>query len=104
MSILSTAEIQQDLATIGAGLREVTVVVRAGRQRRGGAGTPGGQGSGIVWGSGLVVTNAHVATDERLSVALPDHAPVPATWYPRRPGMLRPDLLKACHEHRSPDR
>jgi serine protease Do len=83
MSILSTAEIQQDLATIGAALREVTVVVRAGReagrQRRGTAGTPGGQGSGIVWGPGLVVTNAHVATDERLSVALPDHAPVPAT-------------------------
>jgi len=77
MSILSTAAIQQDLATIGAALREVTVVVRSGAARR--SRTPGGQGSGIVWSAdGLVVTNAHVATNARLSVELPDRSPVPA--------------------------
>src|SRR5438067_2240336 len=76
MSILATAEIQQDLATIGAALREITVVVRAARhpgESRDGrqAETPGGQGSGIVWSAdGLVVTNAHVATSDRLIVEL----------------------------------
>ena len=76
MSILATAEIQQDLATIGAALREITVVIRAARHpgergdgRR--SQTPTGQGSGIVWSAdGLVVTNAHVATSERLAVEL----------------------------------
>ena len=83
MSILSTAEIQQDLATIGAALRDVTVVVRGGHPRR--SRSPDAQGSGIVWAPGLVVTNAHVATETTLSVELPDRAAVPATLVTRDP-------------------
>ncbi|AHG88992.1 PDZ/DHR/GLGF domain protein [Gemmatirosa kalamazoonensis] len=83
MSILSTAEIQQDLATIGAALRDVTVVVRGGHPRR--SRSPDAQGSGIVWEPGLVVTNAHVATETTLSVELPDRAAVPATLVARDP-------------------
>jgi serine protease Do len=65
MSLLSTAEIQQDLAALGASLRRVTAVVRAARGAA--------HGSGIVWGAdGTIVTNAHVATTGRLVVELPD--------------------------------
>jgi serine protease Do len=71
MSILSTAELQRDLAAIGAALREITVVVRTGRGRR--TRTPGGQGSGVIWtADGVIVTNAHVATDDRVGIELPD--------------------------------
>src|SRR5687768_14350112 len=71
MSLLSTAEIQQDLATLGASLRRVTAVVRTATSA--GTGRPEGHGSGIVWGAdGTIVTNAHVATTDRLVVELPD--------------------------------
>lgn len=125
MSLLSTAEIQQDLARIGAALRASTVVVRTGAGRRSGA--PGGEGSGIVWSAdGTIVTNAHVATDERIAVELSDGRTADARLAardPRRdlallridptalgdhrltaatagdPGALRPGMLVVAHGH-----
>lgn len=67
MSLLTTAELQGDLATIGARLRAATVVVESEGSRR------GGQGSGIAWSAdGVLVTNAHVATTDRARVTLAD--------------------------------
>jgi serine protease Do len=70
MSLLTTAELQRELASIGAALRQITVIVSTGRTRRG---PRTGQGSGIVWGTdGTIVTNAHVATSDALSIELAD--------------------------------
>jgi serine protease Do len=45
-----------------------------------------GTGAGVAWGgAGLVITNAHVATGERLAVAGPDERPVPARMVRRDP-------------------
>jgi serine protease Do len=89
MSILSTAAIQQDLAAVGAALRRVTVVVRAGARHASGrrARAPGGGGSGIVVGAdGTIVTNAHVATDRHLVVELHDGRSADARLVARDPG------------------
>jgi serine protease Do len=84
MSLLSTAELQQELASIGAALRQITASVST-RGRHGSG--PAGQGSGIVWDAdGTIVTNAHVATAEAMTVALADGAPADATLVARDPG------------------
>ena len=81
MSILSSASIQQDLAGVEAVLRAVTAVVRTAGGRR------GGHGSGIVWSDdGTIVTNAHVAVDERADVELADGTRVEARLVARDAG------------------
>ena len=80
MSILSSAALQQDLAGVGAVLRAVTAVVRTGGGRR------GSHGSGIVWSDdGTIVTNAHVAVDERADVELANGTHVAARLVARDP-------------------
>jgi serine protease Do len=92
MSILSSAAIQQDLAGVEAVLRAVTAVVRTGGGRR------GGHGSGIVWSDdGTIVTNAHVAVDERADVELANGTHVAARLVARDPrrdlAVLRTEAL-----------
>jgi serine protease Do len=63
VSVLHALEVPPDhLAPVAERLREVTVEVGAGD----------GHGAGIVWAPDLIVTNAHVARAEVLSVRLAD--------------------------------
>lgn len=60
-----------ELAALAERLRRSTVQVRAGRT---------GAGSGLILhADGLIVTNAHVARSQRLSVVLADGRPLPAS-------------------------
>lgn len=59
-SVLGT---EGDIAALADRIRRSTVEVRQGAR---------GHGAGIAWGEDLVVTNAHVATADRLAVVRPD--------------------------------
>ncbi len=87
MSAVHTAggvhELQHDLATLGTQLREITVVIavdpaRARGNRRNAAMPRGGHGSGIVWSNDTIITNAHVAMADALTVTFFDGTSVPA--------------------------
>lgn len=67
------AALQQELASAGMRLRDVTVVISTDDARaRGSRAAAAGHGSGIVWSADTVVTNAHVAVADRLRVAFAD--------------------------------
>jgi serine protease Do len=60
----TSAQIASELAAVALELQRCTVQVQSGRM---------GVGSGVIWHSdGLIVTNAHVAQDERVVVELSD--------------------------------
>jgi serine protease Do len=60
----SSTNIASELAALALGLHHCTVQVRSRHS---------GGGSGVIWHSdGLIITNAHVARDERVSVELSD--------------------------------
>lgn len=60
----ASAQIASELAAVALELHRCTVQVRSGRI---------GVGSGVIWHSdGLIITNAHVAQDERVVVELSD--------------------------------
>lgn len=64
-------EAAEDLAAVARALRRVIVVVSDAR--RGPLPGSAGRGSGIVWASdGTIVTNAHVATADRVAVRFAD--------------------------------
>ncbi len=79
-----------DLAAAADRLRASTVAVVIGDRglgNRGPRAAPGGFGSGVVWrADGLIVTNAHVARAEALTVVLPDGRRVAARLVARDPG------------------
>lgn len=60
----ASTDIASELAAVALGLHHCTVQVRSRRS---------GGGSGVIWHSdGLIITNAHVARDERVTVELAD--------------------------------
>jgi serine protease Do len=60
----ASTDIASELAAVALGLHHCTVQVRSRRS---------GGGSGVIWHSdGLIITNAHVARDERVTVELSD--------------------------------
>lgn len=60
----TSTDIASELAALALGLHHCTVQVRSRHS---------GGGSGVIWHSdGLIITNAHVARDERVSVELSD--------------------------------
>jgi len=60
----SSTKIASELAALALGLHHCTVQVRSRHS---------GGGSGVIWHSdGLIITNAHVARDERVTVELSD--------------------------------
>lgn len=60
----ASTNIASELAALALGLQRCTVQVRSRHS---------GGGSGVIWHSdGLIITNAHVARDERVSVELSD--------------------------------
>jgi serine protease Do len=60
----ASTDIASELAAVALGLHHCTVQVRS---------RSSGGGSGVIWHSdGLIITNAHVARDERVSVELSD--------------------------------
>lgn len=64
MSIATMTRITDELATVAENLRKVTVKVQSSSY---------GGGSGVLWQSdGLIITNAHVATNNRATVELWD--------------------------------
>jgi serine protease Do len=65
--IIGIAAAERDLGVVADSLREITVGVRAGGDRR------GGEGAGVIWHpEGLIVTNAHCVRHRRLSVRTAD--------------------------------
>jgi serine protease Do len=60
----ASTDIASELAAVALGLHHCTVQVRSSHS---------GGGSGVIWHSdGLIITNAHVARDERVTVELSD--------------------------------
>lgn len=74
----TTAELENDLIATGALLRDVTVVIASGSARRGSGAPRAGDrsarahGSGIVWSDDTIITNAHVAIADDLTVTFAD--------------------------------
>ena len=81
MALIHIAEIEHDLAAVGAALRAITVAVQT-------RGARSGQGSGILWDAdGTIVTNAHVVQGDAARVTLADGRAMEArviAWDPRR--------------------
>jgi serine protease Do len=87
-----------DLAGVADALRRVTVIISADVPSGRSASTS--RGSGIIWSSdGTIVTNAHVATADRLAVTFCDGRLAPASVIARDRrrdlALLRVDLRKA---------
>jgi len=103
-----TEEFQQDLAVVGAKLRDVTVVISdeptATRQSPFTRGVRT-HGSGIIWGSDLIVTNAHVAVSNTLMVTYADgerlHAKVLVRDKRHDLAALRVDNARSTHRERA---
>ena len=94
MALLHIAEIEHDLADVGAALRAVTVAVQT-------RGSRSGQGSGILWDAGgTIVTNAHVVHGGAARVTLADGRAMEAraiAWDPRRDlAVLRIDRAESA--------
>ena len=94
MALLHIAEIEHDLADVGAALRAVTVAVQT-------RGSRSGQGSGILWDAGgTIVTNAHVVHGDAARVTLADGRAMEArviAWDPRRDlAVLRLDRAESA--------
>jgi serine protease Do len=68
--------LQRDIAALAERIRGSMVEIRSGRQSL---------GAGIAWGEDLLLTNAHVATAERVVVGRPDGAGITGQLVARDP-------------------